>query len=94
MSGLVVDAFNHFPELSWGLVPRMTVAFFKMSFSWRRRVTSRHRLRTVSPGVEEVSADAEFCGEFGNGPVDGKELNGLGFKLGNAWPSWFARIHG
>jgi hypothetical protein len=40
-------------------------------------------LRTVSLGVVEVSADAELCGEFGDGPADGKQLNGLGFKPGS-----------
>jgi hypothetical protein len=72
----------------------MTAAFFKMSFSWWSRVTSRRRLRTAFPGVEEVGADAEFGGEFDNGPADGEEFHGLGFELGSVEFSWFARIHG
>ena len=33
VAGGLADVVNHFAELGWGLVPRMTAAFFKMSFS-------------------------------------------------------------
>ena len=48
LAGGLVDVADHFAKLGWGLVPRMTAAFFKMSFSWRRRAISRRRARGSS----------------------------------------------
>jgi hypothetical protein len=45
-----MDVLDHGSEFGWGLVPRMTAAFFKMSFSWRRRVSSRRRASSCRAG--------------------------------------------
>ena len=45
-AGGLPDIVDHLSELEGSLVPRMTAAFFKMSFSWRRRVFSRRRARS------------------------------------------------
>ena len=54
-------------------MPRMTAAFFKMSFSWRRRAFSHRRPRRATfPRIKEIGTDAEFFGEFRDGPAEGK----------------------
>jgi len=47
-AGGMADLLDHFPELGWGLVPRITAAFFKMSFSSLRTAFSRRRKRRSS----------------------------------------------
>src|SRR5690606_13278060 len=56
ISGGIMDFPDHFPELGWGLVPNMTAAFFKMSFSILRRAFSRRRERRSSAPARSPSA--------------------------------------
>ncbi|MDH4444093.1 MAG: hypothetical protein QE267_03080, partial [Akkermansiaceae bacterium] len=88
MAGGLVDVIDHLPELSWGLVPRMTAAFFKMSFSCLRREFSRRRARVQLPLIEWVTADAEFFGDLGHGLSGVDEFNGLGFELWGVASAW------
>ena len=48
MAGGLANFLDHFAELCWGLEPRIIAAFFKMSFSCRRRAFSRRRARRSS----------------------------------------------
>ncbi len=48
VAGGLADGVHHFPELDGSLVPRMTAAFFKMSFSIWRWALSRRRSRRSS----------------------------------------------
>lgn len=56
MAAGVVDVPDHFAELGRSLVPRMTAAFFKMSFSILRRAFSRRRERRSSASLLSPAA--------------------------------------
>jgi hypothetical protein len=100
VAGGLVDFADHFSKPGWGLVPRMTAAFFKISFSALRRASSRRRVRRSSaadgpralrlafPSVEKVAADAQFLGDLGNRSAGVGELDGVGFELGGVALSW------
>ena len=47
VAGGLADGVHHFVELVGTMLPGMTVAFFKMSFSSSRQAFSRHRSRQV-----------------------------------------------
>ena len=96
VSGGTLNLVDHGAESGRGLVPRMTAAFFKMSFSILRRASSRRIARSSSaasrappacgpslpPGVEEIVADAEALRELGDRLAGLKQCDGLGFEFG------------
>src|SRR5688500_12505172 len=55
-ASLLREELDHRPSPAWGLVPRMTAAFFKMSFSSLRLVFSRRKRRSSSAAGTSPSA--------------------------------------
>ena len=64
VASLLVDGHDHFPDLDWGVVPRISAAFFKMSFSTFRLATSCRSLRSSSASVVVAPASLRKPGPF------------------------------
>ena len=80
-SGFLNKKLDHRAAPSWVLVPRITAAFFKMSFSSLRLVTSRRRLVPLYPRVEDAATNPELFSHFRDWFAQADKPNGLAFEF-------------